>query len=213
MTISGPMIDKGYILALPEFDGKERKDITQGDLARVSRDEKGSSQKSAMDLVNAYKEEYGNGVSTLIVIYNSTGDPLLLDQNYDKSGHIGKYPYDTRIENGQWSSILHVHTSSTMRGSVAAIRYRIGNSENFFSLGWSTPYTGNNRCYVEVAEGVQAAPASAVSDRADEAEETCTSKAGLYYADASIGNNSSPQLVASVVFLPSPNQEHPSNGL
>jgi|WetSurMetagenome_2_1015567.scaffolds.fasta_scaffold27431_4 hypothetical protein len=103
------------------------------------------SENEAIERVNKMKEEHGNGVCTLVMIHNTLGEDLNLksqkDTTHNWSGHMGKYPADKIIPDNKWSVFLHVHTSGTAKGSVAAILYSMATSSNIvFFICWATPW-------------------------------------------------------------------------
>lgn len=66
-----------------------------------------------------------------------------------------KYPFDDTILNGQWSVVLHVHTSGAARGSVSCFVYTIEHEGDDVFCGWSNPWDRNlysNKVYTEVRE-------------------------------------------------------------
>lgn len=146
-NVFGNPITNATLEAMPEYIGKV---ITRTDRAHVAVNMKNSESKdvNARTFVENLKERYGDGVSTLCMVYNATGDPLKFVGNHDWSGHIGESPFPTEIANGQWGAYLHVKTSGAARGSVAAAVYRGKNnagSDCDWMLAWSTPWSGSNR--------------------------------------------------------------------
>lgn len=149
MTILGIAIDKSYVSSMPEYLNKEIGPKELGDVALRARADK---QLEATKLANGYKEEYGNGISTEFLFYNASGYRLRFHDKTDGSGHIGKYPYDTTIENGQWSVVLHTKTSAAGTGSVAVVEYEIEGADKLrLRLAWHTPFMGTNTCYARIA--------------------------------------------------------------
>lgn len=123
------------------------KSITQEDRAREAirlihaEDKNLSALKHALKL----KSDYGNGVSTLCLLYNATGDTLELvqDQKQDWLGYIYKEEPPSSFENGQWLAFLHAHPTSQAYGSEAARVYRGKNVKGDvrdFLVAWSTPW-------------------------------------------------------------------------
>jgi hypothetical protein len=104
--------------------------------------------------VRDLKAWYGNGVTTLCLIYNQTGATLQYVADTAWFGQIGPTPYPTEIGNGQWASFLHVKQTGPASGSMAGLVYRgkDGNGRNRdFMLGWSTPWgASGNRAYCEI---------------------------------------------------------------
>ncbi|XP_021749349.1 23 kDa jasmonate-induced protein-like [Chenopodium quinoa] len=124
--------------------------------------------REAMNLINEYdknvkarkyvdgvKSDYGNGASTLCMIYNATGETLYYSTSKDWYGYIGRTPYPFEIGNGQWASFLHVHKTSASSGSEAAVVFRgknkSGQSRDFL-VAWDTPWSSfkKNKAYSDV---------------------------------------------------------------
>jgi hypothetical protein len=120
--------------------------ITRHDRAAVALDLKNAGQKdvNARTFVDNIKQQWGAGVSTLVVFYNASGDDIQLVQNHDYWGHIGPSPYPTLVRNGQWGAFLHVKTSGAASGSSAAVVYRgldaSGNSRDW-CFAWDNPWS------------------------------------------------------------------------
>ncbi|XP_047061288.1 23 kDa jasmonate-induced protein-like [Lolium rigidum] len=150
----GEEVDIFKLDTMTRYVGKEKK---REDLAReASRlsNEDGKSDK-ATKYVRDLKAWYGNGVTTLCLIYNQTGDTLRFVDTVDWFGYIGQTPYPTEIGNGQWASFLHVKRSGVSSGSMAGIVYRGKDKdgrERDFMLGWSSPWGAfyRNKAYCEV---------------------------------------------------------------
>ncbi|XP_072990246.1 23 kDa jasmonate-induced protein-like [Typha latifolia] len=77
---------------MSEYVGKT---ITHKDRAKVALDMKNAESKdvNAHQFVEQLKERYGNGVATLCLIYNATGDPLTYITSHDYFDHILYSPY------------------------------------------------------------------------------------------------------------------------
>ena len=104
--------------------------------------------------LNTMKDEYGDGISTLIAIENATGSDMDLVQNKSwKKSHVWKYPLPSRIGPGQTGVFLHVKPSGLVAPSIGALVYRFkGPDSNDYDtyLGWNTPYSGLNNIHNEV---------------------------------------------------------------
>jgi hypothetical protein len=153
MTLIGTIIDADYVRS--KNPGKAK--VTQADLAAAALQAQSDHVADARDAVNAYKEEYGDGVSTLVMVYNASGAPMTFRSNNDSSGHIGKYPYDGTIQNGQWSVFLHTKTAGTATGSIAAVGYDIqdgganpSGTPPVAVLVWNNPYSGTETAFGDV---------------------------------------------------------------
>ncbi len=142
MTIVGTPVDKQLFQLQPGNGNIEPTPADLADLARTLQNDVDRGE-AAKTLLNQYKQEAGDGISTLIMIFNGTGQELSFLGNYDDSGHIGKYPYDTEIANGQWSAVLHVKTSGAAVGSVANVAYQASGGRAFV-IGWSVPFIGSS---------------------------------------------------------------------
>ncbi|XP_060674519.1 23 kDa jasmonate-induced protein-like [Ziziphus jujuba] len=154
-NVFGNPITTATLEAMPEYIGKV---ITRTDRAHVALNMKNAEGKdvNARKFVENLKERYGNGVSTLCLIYNATGDTLKHVGYHDWRGHIGESPYPNEIANGQWGAYLHVKTSGAATGSIAATVYRGKNEAGKdcdWMLSWYNPWSGKNRVYTEIREG------------------------------------------------------------
>jgi hypothetical protein len=115
---------------------------TQEDRAReamnlINEDDKNTKAAAYVEKV---KENYGDGASTLCLVYNATGDTISYVTDHDWYGFIGRTPYPTEIGNGQWGAFQHNH--GTLSGSEGAVVYRGKNADGNdrdILLAWSTP--------------------------------------------------------------------------
>lgn len=150
----GELVDNEKLEGMVRYVDKE---ITQEDRAReamhlINEDNKNTK---AEDYVKSVKADYGDGASTLCMVYNATGDTLSYVVDKDWYGNIGRTPYPLEIGNGQWASFLHVHTTSASSGSEAAVVFRGKNKQGQFRdfmISWSTPWGPwyKNKAYSEV---------------------------------------------------------------
>jgi hypothetical protein len=149
MTIIGLDVTKSNTAAIL---GKGD-NVSPADMAAAALQAQSQNEQTARDTANSYKQEYGNGISTMVMIYNATGLPLNLRSSSDSSGHIWKYAYDPIIQNGEWSVFIHVHTSGTATGSIAAVGYDLApkNSQGLVALfAWNNPYSGDPSAFGDV---------------------------------------------------------------
>ncbi|MDZ7993373.1 MAG: hypothetical protein RM022_014465 [Nostoc sp. EfeVER01] len=118
----------------------------------VSQVSQGQFIEEAVKTVNGLKNNYGNGISTKICIFNATGQKL--KKLHENSWHGRWYDgFDTAIWNGQCSAILHAHSSSGGRGSSGYLVYQIENVNLDVFIGWDTPYAfSKNKFIVEIRE-------------------------------------------------------------
>ncbi|KAL4574700.1 hypothetical protein LXL04_021536 [Taraxacum kok-saghyz] len=113
--------------------------------------------EKALCFVKDLKAKWGNGIMTLCMIYNATGETLTYVTSRNRYGDIGPSPYPIIIMNGQWGAYLHNKTQS-MCGSVAAVVYRGKYSDNSFCdrmITWSNRWqriTQGNAAYCEINE-------------------------------------------------------------
>lgn len=141
-NVFGIPITDETLREMPEYINRQ---ITQTDRAHVALNKINEDNRysNALGCVNQLKEDFGDGVSTLCVIYNATGDTLTLVTSHDYNGHVYTSPYPEQIANGQWGAFLHVKTTAAMAGSVGAVVYR-GKNQNGdvcdWMLGWSSPW-------------------------------------------------------------------------
>ncbi|CAN6329212.1 unnamed protein product [Urochloa humidicola] len=131
---------------------------TRENLARVAMsvmyddDRKGQASRYVQDL----KQLYGNGASTLCLVYNATGDVIKLRAHQDWwNGSLYGPSYPHTIFIGQWAAFLHVHNQGAASGSLGAVVYQGtnmgGNIVNFLAA-WSTPWSQvySNKAYCEI---------------------------------------------------------------
>ncbi|GLT95608.1 hypothetical protein SLE2022_132810 [Rubroshorea leprosula] len=106
--------------------------------------------------VEELKKQWGNGVSTLCLVYNATADTVKFVSSHDWSGQLGPAPYPSEIANGQWGAFLHVKRDKIPEGSNAAVVYRGKNeigSECDWMVAWDNPLnkvSSVNKVYTEI---------------------------------------------------------------
>ncbi|KAL9233991.1 hypothetical protein vseg_008918 [Gypsophila vaccaria] len=150
----GELIDDMKLDQMPTYIGNPK---TQQDRARQAMhliNDKAKNSNAA-NYVQSLKNDYGNGVSSLCVVYNATGDTLHYVADHDWYGYIGRTPYPVEIGNGQWGAFLHVHRTGEPSGSEAAVVYRGRNKDGIecdFLIAWDTPWGpwNSNKAYCEV---------------------------------------------------------------
>lgn len=113
-------------------------------------------EEAAIERVNGMKEEYGNGVSTLIMFYNATGSTLKFDSLEDISGHLFKYQPDRTVYNGQWSCFLHTKTAGAATGSFGKLEYwlqgGVKRKTTWLAINWETPWSGKNKATASIMD-------------------------------------------------------------
>jgi hypothetical protein len=168
-----------------------------------------AEEPQAANSVQAMKNLYGNGVSTLVTIANGTGGPMTIRDSGDSSGHIWKYPYPPQIEAGQIGCFLHVHTSGTAGGSVGAVQYYLtpssvksppsSASTNAFIFAWSTPYSSSNSVLV-VDNSALNTDYKTVFNNMGKAGGTTNVNSNGFSATGSIGQGTSPACNFNVTY-------------
>ncbi|XP_038880403.1 23 kDa jasmonate-induced protein-like [Benincasa hispida] len=156
-NVFGNPITNSTLEAMPEYEGKT---ITRQDRAHVALNMKNAQgkDKAAQDYVENLRIKWGDGVATLCVVYNATGDTIKFVCEYSWHGHIGSSPYPYEIANGQWGAFLHVKTAYGMAGSAGAVVYRgLNNFDTScdWMVAWSNPYyrsVSDNTAYTEIRE-------------------------------------------------------------
>ncbi|VVA29123.1 PREDICTED: 23 kDa jasmonate-induced [Prunus dulcis] len=127
-NVFGNPIQNSTLKGMPEY---KLKAIQRNDRAKVALQMKnvGDKDLKALTFVENLKKQHGDGISTLCLIYNATGDTLTYSISKDWCGHIGHFPYPTLIANGQWGAFLHVQKLGTPEGSVATVVYNGKNKD------------------------------------------------------------------------------------
>jgi hypothetical protein len=69
--------------------------------------------------LKTWKTSFGDGVSSLILVYNASGDPLVFDCLQSFHGRRYDSAPAPTILNGEWMGFLHVKTSGV--GSSGAL--------------------------------------------------------------------------------------------
>ncbi|CAB4269391.1 unnamed protein product [Prunus armeniaca] len=174
--------------------------IERKDRAKVALQMKNVGDKDckALTFVENLKKQHGDGISTLCLIYNATGDNLTCSISKDWCGHIGHFPYPALIANGQWGAFLHVQKLGPIEGSVATVVYNGKNrygEENGLLLAWS-----NNGCENKVF--TESRPAEhyldnvdwipLIHDYVDKSGSYKSEKRGGWFSTISTGSGTSP---------------------
>lgn len=146
----GKLIDNMDVKSYPRYKDQ---DITPYVLSQValqqwtSVNSNGETlQQEAARKLSSMKKDYGQGICTLVMIFNASGETLTFQDHQDWSGAWGKYTPDRTIGNGQVMIFLHTKTFM-FRGSEGSLIYR-GTSGLDFLFAWDTPYWGSNKVYV-----------------------------------------------------------------
>lgn len=144
MNPFGVPITEETLKAMSRYVGR---DITQVDCAREAvrlihaEDKNLNALQHALDL----KSSYGDGVSTMVLVYNATGSTVELvhGQNKDWSGYVNHEQPPTNFQNGQWLAFLHVHPQAQAIGCEAARVFRsrnVSGDVRDFMVAWSLPW-------------------------------------------------------------------------
>ncbi|GKC87727.1 hypothetical protein Tco_1148376 [Tanacetum coccineum] len=110
------------------------KPVTEGtrlERAATARKDPNADNKrdEAIAYVRNQKAKSGDGVSTLCIFYNATGETLYYDQEHSWYGRVWDL-YPMEVQNGQWGAFLHVKNASTTSGSMAFVTYRVEANNN-----------------------------------------------------------------------------------
>ncbi|WP_139489069.1 hypothetical protein [Brevibacillus dissolubilis] len=199
MATAGNPILEADVSTYPEYQGKT---ITPYILGQVALNQKNrlingvDLEDYATSSLVSLSANNGNMTATLIMIYNATGEDLTFVDSHDWSGHLGQSPFDSIIQNGQWSYFLHTHVSGTWCGSVGCCVYR-GTEKDFF-MGWSDPYGGSassDGTYVEAREHghwVNAASWDYMYNLVNNATASSSDEQAPYKIVATIGTGATP---------------------
>ena len=117
-------------------DSPSNKYYHEGSIAVICDD-----QNSAKAAVDKMKTDYGDGISTKILVENATGQDLIkvTDTQYS-SGKWQVLPAHI-FGNKKWMACLHVHISGTATGSTGSMTFE---DNPDFICGWDTPFSGEN---------------------------------------------------------------------
>lgn len=134
--ILGSAITSSTLDADPRFHKKE---VTPDMLSNYAFEQRSATDFEVVKVINGMKDEYGNGASTLVRIFNATGERLFYQSAFNLRGNSWKYPFDAIIENGQWSLVLIVHTGK-FEGVAGGVVYRTEKTATDVFCGWDVPY-------------------------------------------------------------------------
>jgi len=120
--------------------------------------------------VEELKKDYGNGISTMIIIHNNMDRKLEYRQGQGQdqkdegvggwNAYHGRWQnfdlhLNQRIPAGKFKPLLHVKTSGSLYGSQGWVAFRIydrniDDDTAIAYIGWDTPYWGTNELGVGV---------------------------------------------------------------
>ena len=104
-------------------------------------------QEEIMRVSNSQKDNYGNGICTMIMIKNSTGKTIKVDHD-SYSAESGRWDFNPpkEIPSGYTAVCLHCKRDSTACGSIAGINVKGKIKEKKFNekIWWDNPYSGTN---------------------------------------------------------------------
>lgn len=130
----GSAVTKAVLQTDPRY---QKGEITLDMLSNYALEQRAATDSDVMKVLNGVKDEYGSGASTLIRIFNASGERLFLREDFHLRGNTWKYPFDMIIENGQWLVALVVK-NGTMEGVAGGVVYHSATADMFF--GWDVPY-------------------------------------------------------------------------
>jgi len=115
---------------LKEMAEYHDKKIASKDRARVAFQMKNAEGKdvNARKFVENLRKEYAEDC-ILCLIYNATGDSVILDTYKHGDGSLAPSPYPVVIANGQWGAFLKQVPNSTVRDGAAALVYAAKNAD------------------------------------------------------------------------------------
>ncbi|XVE84505.1 hypothetical protein DITRI_Ditri17bG0019000 [Diplodiscus trichospermus] len=151
-NVFGEAVTQELLMSIPEYANRARKE--RADVANQRKYNDGKYEE-AVRYVRQLKANWGNGVSTLCVLYNGTGETLRYVTSYDWFGRI-EAPYPQVIANGQWGAFFHTKTPVVASGSQAAVVYRGKNrdgEDTDWMVAWDNPWNTlrfSNNAYAEI---------------------------------------------------------------
>merc|ERR1711945_16861 len=120
------------------------------------------SYNDAKHFVENKKKEYGNGVSTLVIVHNGLDKDLVLEESHSEHGSF--YASPVTIPAGEYDAFLHTKTAWAALGSKGYVRYSYvaytyfegsgpiqENKKNIY-FGWDTPWSGTNKFGVRISD-------------------------------------------------------------
>ncbi|GJZ58505.1 hypothetical protein Tco_0613999 [Tanacetum coccineum] len=109
---------------------EKEKESPLAEAATARKDPNADNKRDeAIAYVRDQKAKSGNGVSTLCIFFNATGETLYYDQEHSWYGRVWDL-YPMEVQNGQWGAFLHVKNASTTSGSMAFVTYRVEANNN-----------------------------------------------------------------------------------
>jgi len=109
----------------------------------------------AVQAVNQAKKDFGNGISSRVIIYNASPEPM---DYYDDENYSGKFytgPPKT-IPPFKHAAFLHTKRVAAIAGSRAAVMFTQQKSQSVVAFGWNNPYMGANYIGVKVEQSANA---------------------------------------------------------
>ncbi|KAK9681863.1 hypothetical protein RND81_10G032800 [Saponaria officinalis] len=194
-------------LKLDGMDRYNKKTKTQEDRAREAMKAQAVAYNEARSYVNGVKDFYGDGTSTLCLIFNGTGETLYYVDDHDWFGILCRTPYPIEIGNGQCASFLHVHDiGPSLRGSEAAVIYRGKQKDGLsrdFVLTWITPFAAwnTNKAYCEMSEVGHSSSWDDIYNRASDSDYTADIHRDGMDVEVSTASGSSP-VFSAILSIP-----------
>ncbi|KAD5960490.1 hypothetical protein R6Q59_013584 [Mikania micrantha] len=140
------------VFGTPITEGASRTDRA---IKAVNNPNADGKRDAAIAYVRQLKHDWGNGVSTLGIFYNATGENLVFAKQDSWYGEIVG-PFPMRVQNGQWGAFFHGKMPIVPSGSVAFVVYRVKADDTQFCdqlIAWQTPFdqvSCNNQAYCEI---------------------------------------------------------------
>ncbi|KAI5993777.1 hypothetical protein F5J12DRAFT_421798 [Pisolithus orientalis] len=149
----GIPITNDFLRTLPEYKGKSDSQLTAQDRSKVAMQQRDVYVSEAVKRLDLLKSDYGNGVSTLCRFYNASGDPIKVNFDHSWRGSFYKDSPPSVVENGQWTTFIHVHPTAQAVGSAGAVIYRTTENTDIF-IGWQNPWNTayDPTCWAESKE-------------------------------------------------------------
>lgn len=149
----GNAVTEAILKSDPRYQSEK---ITPVLLSQYALEQRSSTDTDVMKIANGMKDEYSNGASTLVRIFNASGESLYLRYDLHDYGNTWKYPPDMVIHNGQWSVLLVAHAKG-LQGVAGGLVYNAASKNMDMFCGWDVPYMDdifgkghNNKVYGEI---------------------------------------------------------------
>ncbi|KAD6453494.1 hypothetical protein E3N88_08199 [Mikania micrantha] len=102
------------------------------------------SQKAEVGRVNL-----GRTNTTVVLLYNVTGETMTYQTKHEWHGHVGNYPITIHPGQGVW--VIFKHNGTDSKGSVGAVVFNIDNCIDSM-IAWNNATNSQNTAYCEMNE-------------------------------------------------------------